>query len=104
MFSWLRTRVRGFKKGTGTFVRSTLRAVPAKVPDSFLNHAYQPSVEALEARCLLSVNKEVLAFYYPWYGNPQVSGSWVHWQGVDAVNHTIDNATHYPELGAYDSH
>jgi hypothetical protein len=64
----------------------------------------RPSVEPLEARCLLSVSKEVLAFYYPWYGNPQVSGSWVHWQGVDPVNHTIDNATHYPELGAYDSH
>ena len=29
----------GFKKGSGTFVRSTLRAVPAKVPDPFLNHA-----------------------------------------------------------------
>ena len=28
-----------FKKGSGTFVRSTLRAVPAKVPDPFLNHA-----------------------------------------------------------------
>ncbi len=26
-----------FKKGSGTFVRSTLRAVPAKVPDPFLN-------------------------------------------------------------------
>ncbi len=25
------------KKGSGTFVRSTLRAVPAKVPDPFLN-------------------------------------------------------------------
>ena len=28
-----------FKKGSGTFVRSTLRAVPAKVPDPFLNQA-----------------------------------------------------------------
>src|SRR5262249_12022615 len=26
----------GVKKGSGTFVRSTLRAVPAKVPDPFL--------------------------------------------------------------------
>ena len=29
----------GFKKGSGTVVRSTLRAVPATVPDPFLNHA-----------------------------------------------------------------
>jgi hypothetical protein len=28
-----------FKKGSGTVVRSTLRAVPATVPDPFLNHA-----------------------------------------------------------------
>jgi hypothetical protein len=32
-----------FKKGSGTFVRSTLRAVPAKVPDLFLNPAYRQS-------------------------------------------------------------
>jgi hypothetical protein len=30
------------KKGSGTFVRNTLRAVPAKVPDPFLNHAINP--------------------------------------------------------------
>ena len=35
-----KTRLRGFKKGSGTVVRSTLRAVPATVPDPFLNHAY----------------------------------------------------------------
>ena len=29
-----------FKKGSGTFVRSTLRAIPAKVPDPFLNYAF----------------------------------------------------------------
>jgi hypothetical protein len=28
-----------FKTGSGTFVRSTLRAVPAKVPDPVLNQA-----------------------------------------------------------------
>src|SRR5208282_63741 len=28
-----------FEKGSGTFVRSTLRAVPAKVPDPFSNQA-----------------------------------------------------------------
>ena len=31
-----------FKKGSGTFVRSTLRAAGAKVPDPFLNHTMNP--------------------------------------------------------------
>jgi len=32
--------------------------------------------------------KRVLAFYYPWYGTPEVSGSWVHW----------NEAGHNPEI------
>jgi hypothetical protein len=41
------------------------------------------------------VPKEVLAFYYGWYGNPQMSGSRIHWkQGI----------SHTPVLGEYDSH
>lgn len=31
--------------------------------------------------------KKVLAFYYPWYGTPQVSGRWVHW---DEAGHDPD--------------
>jgi glycoprotein endo-alpha-1,2-mannosidase len=47
---------------------------------------------------------QVLAFYYGWYGNPDISGRWVHWQGVDPADRQIANAAHFPELGAYDSH
>jgi len=47
---------------------------------------------------------EVLAFYYGWYGNPQVSGEWRHWKNVDPVNQRIENATDFPVYGAYDSH
>jgi glycoprotein endo-alpha-1,2-mannosidase len=50
------------------------------------------------------VRREVLAFYYGWYGNPVTSGHWVHWKDVDAANEHIGNATHFPTLGAYDSH
>ncbi|MGB9797636.1 MAG: glycoside hydrolase family 99-like domain-containing protein [bacterium] len=32
--------------------------------------------------------KRVLAFYYPWYGTPSVSGNWVHW----------NEAGHNPEI------
>jgi len=51
-----------------------------------------------------SVAPEVLAFYYGWYGNPQVSGEWRHWRNVDPVNQRIENVTDFPKYGAYDSH
>lgn len=54
-----------------------------------------------------SIPRRVLAFYYPWYGNPQAaegSGRWRHWQDVDEQAKTIGSSTHYPELGPYDSH
>jgi len=49
-----------------------------------------------------AVPKLVLAFYYPWYGNPQgPSGRWFHWEGVSVGE--IRSATDYPLLGPYDS-
>jgi len=50
------------------------------------------------------LTKQVLAFYYGWYGNPQVSGSWTHWSDVDQTAKRIGNSTNYPGIGAYDSH
>jgi glycoprotein endo-alpha-1,2-mannosidase len=50
------------------------------------------------------VSKEVLAFYYGWYGNPKVSKRWVHWTNVDMAAKRIGQSTHYPALGPYDSH
>ena len=50
------------------------------------------------------VPRRVLAFYYTWYGTPEHHGRWVHWNRVDAENHEISASTHYPALGAYDSH
>jgi hypothetical protein len=49
-------------------------------------------------------SRQVLAFYYGWYGNTASTGHWVHWQSVDAANHHIANSTDFPLLGAYDSH
>ena len=51
-----------------------------------------------------AVPKQVLAFYYGWYGNPTVSSRWVHWEKVDEAKKTIGSSSHYPTLGAYDSH
>jgi hypothetical protein len=50
------------------------------------------------------VPKQVLAFYYGWYGNPTVSGKWSHWKDVDDTAKTIASSTNFPKLGAYDSH
>jgi hypothetical protein len=54
-----------------------------------------------------SVERRVLAFYYPWYGiasGPGGAGKTVHWGKIDARNNDIAASTHYPLLGAYDSH
>lgn len=50
------------------------------------------------------VPRLVLAFYYGWYGTPHHTGKWVHWEGVDSKEKRIANSTHYPAIGAYDSH
>lgn len=52
---------------------------------------------------------DLFAFYYPWYGTEDFSGSWYHW--IDESHNPdsfIDNrrdipAAHYPMLGVYDS-
>jgi hypothetical protein len=53
------------------------------------------------------VERRVMAFYYPWYGipsGPGGNGQTSHWGKIDAANKDISEATHYPALGAYDSH
>jgi glycoprotein endo-alpha-1,2-mannosidase len=53
------------------------------------------------------IERRVMAFYYPWYGvpdGPGGAGNVVHWGKIDATNHDIAASTHYPVLGAYDSH
>jgi glycoprotein endo-alpha-1,2-mannosidase len=52
---------------------------------------------------IYAVPHEIFAFYYGWYGKA-ASGSWRHWQNVDAATEHIDNSTDFPEYGAYDSH
>jgi len=73
-----------------------LRSAP--LPRSALSAASPQTVRVLER----VAPKLVLAFYYPWYGNPQgPSSRWFHW---DRVSHaSIGTATDYPLLGPYDS-
>jgi len=42
-----------------------------------------------------SIQHEVLAFYYGWYANPDVSGQWAHWP---------EGIADHPQFGLYDSH
>ena len=54
-----------------------------------------------------TVPRKVMAFYYPWYGTadgPGGAGRTVHWGRIDEVNKDIQASTHYPIIGAYDSH
>ena len=70
----------------------------------------QTELDALAERARIEyadVPRQVLAFYYPWYGNADVkggSGRRSHWSGVDEAKRQIDSSTHYPTLGPYDSH
>ncbi len=53
------------------------------------------------------VPRKIMAFYYPWYGvpaGPGGAGKNVHWGRIDEANGDIAASTHYPVLGAYDSH
>lgn len=48
--------------------------------------------------------RQVLTFYYPWYGNPATSGRWSHWQGPNAEAPRQSPTLDHPALGLYDSH
>ena len=56
-----------------------------------------------ESRNWHGVQKRVMAFYYPWYGTPEVSGHWRHWDGINREEKKIATSTHYPAIGPYDS-
>jgi len=45
----------------------------------------------------------VAVFYYPWYGNPEHDGRWVHWDQAGYVPPGGIGSDYYPVLGAYSS-
>jgi len=54
-----------------------------------------------------STPRRVMTFYYPWYGTPDGpggKGKAPHWGRIDPKAKDIPSSTHYPALGAYDSH
>jgi len=47
--------------------------------------------------------KEVLIFYYGWYGTKARAGADMHWSNPDTVHERIADAPNYPVGGPYDS-
>jgi serine/threonine protein kinase len=56
-----------------------------------------PAVEGPEP------STKVAAFYYPWYGNPDFDGQWIHWEGGGpGFRPPLDiSSDFYPVLGPY---
>jgi glycoprotein endo-alpha-1,2-mannosidase len=46
---------------------------------------------------------KVAAFYYPWYGNPDTDGKWIHWAQNNHLPPDDIGADYYPALGTYSS-
>jgi len=68
----------------------------------FMNLLYdKPAGRAIYEDTAGKFSRLILTFYYPWYGTPNVSGKWFHWEGV--TGESIANTAHYPLLGIYDS-
>ena len=69
--------------------------------------AFAPARSATAGSRPRRIQRRVMTFYYPWYGVPEGpggNGRTVHWGQIDARNQDIAASTHYPTLGAYDSH
>ena len=66
-----------------------------------------PSVAAPEIKPTdvegLNPSYKVAAFYYPWYGNPDIDGKWVHWTQNNHVPPDDIASDYFPALGAYSS-
>jgi hypothetical protein len=50
-----------------------------------------------------ALSTKVQLFYYPWYGNPAVAGSYRHWPQGNLTPPSEISSNFYPKLGAYDS-
>src|SRR5215216_4317565 len=50
-----------------------------------------------------SPSYKVAAFYYPWYGNPQIDGKWMHWTQNNHIPPDDIASDYFPTLGAYSS-
>lgn len=55
------------------------------------------------AQRAVTASPRILALYYGWYGTPQTSKCWLHYEDVDLEKKRIGSQVHYPASGPYDS-
>ena len=46
---------------------------------------------------------KIAAFYYPWYGNPDTDGKWIHWTQNNHIPPGDIASDYFPALGTYSS-
>nr|WTB09980.1 glycoside hydrolase family 99 protein [Streptomyces antimycoticus] len=80
--------------GAGALAAAEGRAAAAAPTDD-------PTTPAAATR--LAPSRYVHIFYYPWYGNPVVNGSWRHWSQGGLTPPDRIGSDFYPAAGAYDS-
>ncbi|MEV6127124.1 glycoside hydrolase family 99 protein [Streptomyces violaceusniger] len=80
--------------GAGALAATGGRAAAAAPADA-------PGTPATASR--LAPSRNVHIFYYPWYGSPEVNGSWRHWPQGGLTPPDRIGADFYPAAGAYDS-
>ncbi|MCO1597566.1 hypothetical protein M8C17_20650 [Micromonospora sp. RHAY321] len=86
-----------------TAVVATAAAVLAVAATPSAHAAPQPPTATGAAAPMAATASNVHIFYYSWYGNPSVAGSYRHWpQGGHTPPQDI-GANFYPTLGPYDS-
>jgi hypothetical protein len=83
--------------------KAILAAVLLAVTGLTIPVASPASAQAATAQAAPALSTKVQLFYYPWYGNPSVAGSYRHWPQGNLTPPQEISSNFYPKLGAYDS-
>ena len=62
-----------------------------------------PEIKASATPVENNPSYKVAVFYYPWYGNPETDGKWIHWAQNNHLPPDDIGADYFPALGAYSS-
>jgi len=91
-----------------TATSSTATAAPVTTTPAVTTTDTAPSTTVEPTTTLPAVegpdpSARIVAFYYPWYGTPELNGKWVHWTQAGAAPPRDIGSDYYPVLGAYSS-
>jgi hypothetical protein len=76
---------------------STQTSTPVVISESATPELTPTEIEGTD------LSYKVAAFYYPWYGNPDTDGEWIHWTQNNHLPPDDIASDYFPELGAYSS-